>query len=58
MVPAVDSVVNDGACSPIKGIRKFLTSVFRRDLDILSYCVNKFAKENMFIAKSYCLNSD
>jgi hypothetical protein len=28
MVPAVDSVVNDGACSPIKGMRKFLSSVF------------------------------
>lgn len=48
MVPAVDRAVNDGACSPIKGMRKFLTSALFNGLLILPPSLNKFVNENIF----------
>jgi len=55
MVPVVDSTVNDGASSPIKGIRKFRLSAFLSRLAILPSRVNKFARENIFHAKLSCV---
>jgi len=54
MVPAVDSVVNDGAFSPIKGIRKFLALVFPVGLSELPARVNKFVYENISFTKLNC----
>ena len=47
MVPAVDSAVNDGALSPINGMRKFLSSFLGKDLTLLSDCLNKFVNKNI-----------
>jgi len=55
MIPVVVSVVNDGAFSPIKGIRKFLVTFFLRDWVILPICVRTFPNENMFKAYLNCL---
>jgi hypothetical protein len=41
MVPSVDKAVNDGACSPIKGMRMFRFPALLNGLPMLPPCLNK-----------------